>query len=151
MRQAFEHQHNHLPVSQWQRLNGRHKPHPLVGSRRLLLWLRPRIYRLVGLFDLLQRLMRRPSPPYVAKAAIVSNAVDEGPLRAVASEMSQGLPDCQSDLLYQFFPDAGHRLITERQPCYGRPILTENVSELCFQNLAVFAHDCDLASASICD
>jgi hypothetical protein len=63
---------------------------------------------------------------------------------------SSRLPDRQRDLLYQFFPDAGYRLITERQPRDGRPILAENAGELFFQSL-VFAHDCDLASESICD
>src|SRR5271167_4891708 len=151
VRQALEHEYDHLPVSHGQRLNCRHKPNPLVGSRRLLLRMRPRINRLVGLFDLLERLMRRPSLPYMAKPAIVSNAVHECPLRALASKMSQRLPDRQRDLLYQFFPDAGHSLITERQPRDGRPILTENAIELFFQSVAVFAHGCDLASESICD
>jgi hypothetical protein len=65
--------------------------------------------------------------------------------------MSQCLPDRQRDLLYQFFPHAGYGLVTERQPRDGRSILTENASELCFQNLPVFAHDFDLASESVCD
>src|SRR5580704_7255663 len=151
LRQAFEREHDHLPVSHWQRLNCRHKPHPLIGSRHLLLKMGPWINRLFGFFEFLQRLMRRPSPAYMGKPAIVSDAVHECPLRAVAAKMSQCLPDCQRDLLNQFFPDAGDRLVTERQPRDGRPMLTENASELFFQSLALFAHDCDLSSESVCD
>ena len=138
-------------MSHWQRLNCRHKPRLLIGSRHLLVQMGPWINWLFGLFEFFQRLMRRPPPAYMGKTAIVSDAVHECPLRAVASKMSQCLPDCQRDLLYQFFPDAGHRLITERQPRDGRAILTENASELFFQSLAVFAHGCDQSSASICD
>jgi hypothetical protein len=87
----------------------------------------------------------------MGKAAIVSDAVHECPLRAVASKVSQGLPDGERDLLYQFFPDAGHGLITEGQARDGRSKFTENASELFFQSLAVFAHGCDPASESICD
>jgi hypothetical protein len=128
---------------------------PLIGSRRLLLGMGAWINRLVGLFEIVdrdrERLIRRASPAYVGKAAIVSDAVHERPLRAVAAKLSQGLPDCQGYFLYEFFPDAGYRLIAERQPRDCRPVFSENVSELCFQSLAVFAHDCGLASESICE
>jgi hypothetical protein len=113
----------------------------------------PWINWLFGLFEIFkrQRLMKRPSPGYMGKAAIMSDAVHECPFRAVAAKMSQGLPDCQRDLLYQFFPDAGDGLITERQPRDGRSILGENASELGLQSLAVFAHDCGQSRGSICD
>src|ERR1035437_3506087 len=98
VRQAFENEYDQLPMSHGQRLNCRHELRPLIGSYRLLLRKGPRILRLFGLFDLLQRLMRRPSPQHMAKPAIVGNAVDECSLRALASKMSQRLPDRQCDL-----------------------------------------------------
>src|ERR1700733_9209561 len=115
----------------------------------MLLRMRPRINRLVGLFNLLQRLMRRPSLPYMAKAAIVSNAIHESSLRALTAKMSQRLPDGQRNVLHQLFSHARHRLIAERQPRDGRTVLTENAIELRFQIVAAFAHDCDLAGESI--
>src|ERR1700684_553675 len=145
VRQAFEHQRDHLPVSRRQRLNCRHKPYPLIGLRHLLLRMRPRINRLVGLFDLFQRLMLRPSLPYLAKPAIMSNAIHESSFRAIAAKMSQGLPDRQRDVLHELFSYARHRLVTERQSRDGRTVLTENAIELRFQIVAAFTHDCDLA------
>src|SRR5271156_1780175 len=100
VRQAFEHEHDHLPVGHRERLNGRHEPHPLVGLCHLRLRVRPRINRLVGLFQLLQRLMSRASLPYMAESAIVSNAVNECSLRAFAPKMRQRLPDSQRDVLH---------------------------------------------------
>src|ERR1700722_1228476 len=105
--------------------------------------MRPRINRLVGLFNLLQRLMRRPTLPDVAEPAIVSNAIHKSSLRALASKMRQPLPDSQGDVLDQFFSHARHRLIAERQPRDGRTVLTENTIKLCFQIVAALAHECD--------
>src|ERR1700683_1326085 len=149
VRQAFQHEHDHLPVSHRKRLNGRHQPRALVRSRRLLFRMRPRINWLGRLFDLLQRLSRRPSLPYMTKPTIVSDAVHERSLRALASKMRQRLPYSQRDVLHQLFSHARHRLIAKRQPRDGRAVLTENAIELRFQFVAPLAHDCDPTGKSI--
>jgi hypothetical protein len=68
----------------------------------------------------------------MTQTAIMSDANDKRALGAVAAKMRQRLADREHDLLYQIFPDAGHRLIAERQERNGRAVLAQDAIKLLF-------------------
>src|SRR5215469_6144890 len=92
-----------------------------------------RIYRFVGLFQVVQRLLLRPTPPHMRQPSVVCDPKSERSLRTLAAKVRQRFPDRERDLLPQFLPDTGYWLVAICQPRDRCAMLVQNPLESLFQ------------------
>src|SRR5580700_3119574 len=102
--------------------------------------MRTRINRLVGLFQVVQRLLLGATSSHMRQPSVVCDSKNERSLRTLTAKVRQCLPDRERDLLCQFFPDAGHSLVAIGQARDGRAMLAEDPLELLFQLASRFFH-----------
>src|SRR5215469_3604723 len=140
VRKALEHQHDDLALSDGQGLNGRGEPGAIAGVQSTLLRIGPRISRVIGVCEFVERIMRWAATRGVAEAAIVSDAVNECALGTFAAKVRQRFPDGHGDLLHEFLPYASYDLVAEGEARYSRAVFGEYPLELLFQCWAIVGH-----------
>jgi hypothetical protein len=105
----------------------------------MLIGMGTRINRLVGFFQIVERLLGGVTPPDMRQSSIVRDPVDERSLRTLAAKVGQCFPDREGNFLNQLLPDAGYCLVAIGQARDRRAMLVEDPLESLFQGVTGFS------------